>query len=134
MSSGFGSSDQVTRRITELERKGRELQEQDTALDGRLTAAEGGITALDTRLDTLEARPKLAGMGSVSLAVSPATSTVKTDANVAASSIILPVASNANGWSLDAGITGITPAAGQFTVSHSASSLARSFNYIVVNP
>lgn len=109
MSSGFGSSDQLSRRVTELERK---LRQQSAA------TGAGNI----------------ASMGSVSLAASPATSTVKTDAAVTSASIILPVASNANGWSVDAGITGITPAAGSFTVSHTASALTRTFSYIVINP
>jgi hypothetical protein len=110
MSGGFGSYNQLSRRVTDLERKIR----------------QAGIAS---------AAGTLAGIGSVTLASDgSSTSTVKTDPNVTASSIILPVASSADGWSVDAGITGITAGAGQFTVTHSASTLARSFNYIVINP
>ncbi len=106
--SGFGSPDQVSRRVTELERQLREIK----------TATQ----------------PTVAAMGSVSLATGAATSTVKSDASVKTTSVILIVASSADGWSIDAGITAITPAAGSFTVSHSASSLTRTFNYVVINP
>ena len=112
MSGGFGSGTQETRRITEIERKSRSIEE---------------------RLAALEATPGIY-LGTVSLDVSPATSTLKSDANVTAASVILPVASNADGWSIDAGITGITAAAGSFTISHSASALTRTFNYVVVTP
>ncbi|EIM25752.1 hypothetical protein [Microvirga lotononidis] len=117
MSGGnpFGSTDQRGRDITDLKRKVKE------------------IGSLEERVAALEATPSIF-LGSVSLAVSPATSTVKADANVTASSTILPVASDAGGWSIDAGITGITPAAGSFTVAHSASTLTRTFSYVVVNP
>lgn len=110
MSSGWGSGNQSDRRITELERKVR--------------AAGIGSSA-----------GTIAGIGTVTLASDgSSTSTLKTDASVTASSIIFPVASSADGWSIDAGITGITAAAGSFTINHSASTLSRSFNYIVINP
>lgn len=115
MSGGFGSSTQETRRITDLERQRRALEERVNALESSTT-------------------PVLAALGSVTLATGAATSTVKSDASVKTTSVILIVASSADGWSIDAGITGITSAAGSFTISHSASSLTRTFNYVVINP
>lgn len=100
----------------------------------------GGLETRVTQLEELarKLRPMIgivAGMGSVDLNNNgTATSTTKTDASVTASSIVLPVGASAGAWSIDAGIVGITASAGSFTVSHTASTLTRTFNYIVINP
>lgn len=106
--SGFGSNTQLERRVTDLERKQRAI------------ASTAGIVAK---------------MGTFSLtADGMATSTTVTDSTVTASSVILYAPSNGNGWSVDGALNGITPGSGSFTVSHQASSLTRTYNYIVINP
>ena len=98
----------VETRVAELERK---LAVQSGAAAGTITAT-----------------------GTVSLATGAATSTVATDANIASTSLIYLAPTSSGAWSVDAGISAITPASGQFTVTHAASSLTRSYNYIAITP
>ena len=106
--SGFGSSTQSDRRITELERKLRSLS---------APASMAGA---------------IASLGSFTLG--GGTSTLVTDANVPASSLIFYTPNSADAWSVDGGLNGITTASGSFTVSHPDSALSRSYKYLVVNP
>jgi hypothetical protein len=98
---------------------------------------------LETRIAELERRLRgvaggagiVASLGTFSLtADGSATSTTKTDAAVTGSSRIFFVPSDSGGWSVDGALNGITPGAGSFSISHQASTLTRSYNYIVINP
>lgn len=98
-------------------------------LDRRLIDLERKNRAVTTTAGTV------AAMGAFSLtADGVAISTTVANAHVSASSVIMFVPSNAGGWSADGALNGITPGAGSFSVSHQASTLARSYSYVVINP
>jgi hypothetical protein len=98
---------------------------------------QGG--GLETRVAELERKSRgqdavIASMGTLTLtADGVAVSTVKADPEVTTSSAIFVQPTSSAAWSVDGMFSGITLAAGQFTVSHVASSLARTYTYIVVN-
>lgn len=70
--------------------------------------------------------------GAVTLAASPATSTVVTNASITTSYRIFLQANSADAYSLDNGVTAITAGTGSFTISHSASASTRTFNWLAV--
>lgn len=61
-----------------------------------------------------------------------ATSTVVANGAITATSKIIFIPTNANAFSIDGAVTSYTVAAGSMTVSHQASTLSRTFAYLVI--
>ena len=104
--------------------------------------ARGHGGGVETRIAELERRQRVnapiasvAAMGTFALtADGSATSTIVPDSAVVASSLIFFMPTSDAAASQDGALGRPILAAGSFSVSHAASTLARSYKYLVVNP
>ena len=109
MSGGFGSPDQLARRVTDLERK--------------LRQAGVGSSA-----------GTLASIGTLTLtADGVATSTAVTDPNVTASSLIALIPVDDGALSPEGAVRCVA-ASGSFAAHHAAASITRTYQYFAINP
>lgn len=70
--------------------------------------------------------------GTFTMATGAATTTLKTDSNITSTSKILFIPTNANAFSMDGAVTSYTVTTGSMAVTHQASSLSRTFAYLVI--
>lgn len=84
----------------------------------------------ERRISERERRPQVRAIGSVSLATTPATSTVITNTAIRSDSLFFWAPKDAGAFSSN--ITGYTVVKGQVTVTHTASASTRTFNYVAI--